>query len=92
VDVKDGGYGVLRNMQDANMERRSGVDLFTPDFAATARAMDMPYALVRDAGDFAGAFAKAVAAREPSLLEVDVTALGPVPVPFVPPVAIPGRT
>lgn len=92
VVFNDGGYGVLRNMQDAHMERRSGVDLFTPDFAATARAMDMPYALVRDAADFAGAFAKAVAAREPSLLEVDVTALGPVPVPFVPPVAIPGRT
>ncbi|MEU9025736.1 thiamine pyrophosphate-binding protein [Actinomadura sp. NPDC048394] len=91
VVFNDGGYGVLRNMQDAHMDRRSGVDLFTPDFAAVAHAMAMPYALVQDAGDFGDAFAKALAAREPCLLEVDVTALGPTPVPFVPPVAIPGR-
>ena len=29
----DGGYGVLRNMQDGYGDRRSGVDLVTPDFA-----------------------------------------------------------
>jgi acetolactate synthase-1/2/3 large subunit len=71
------------------MERRSGVDLFTPDFGALARSMAMPYALVQDAGAFEEAFAKAVAAREPYFLEVDVTSVGPTPVPFVPPVPIP---
>ncbi|MFI0356859.1 thiamine pyrophosphate-binding protein [Actinomadura sp. 9N407] len=85
----DGGYGVLRNMQDVHMERRSGVDLFTPDFEALARSMAMPYALVQDAGAFEEAFGKAVAAREPYFLEVDVTSVGPTPVPFVPPVPIP---
>ncbi|MFB4319493.1 thiamine pyrophosphate-binding protein [Actinomadura sp. 21ATH] len=85
----DGGYGVLRNMQDAHMGRRSGVDLFTPDFGALARSMAMPYALVQDAEAFDEAFAKAVAAREPYVLEVDVTSVGPTPVPFVPPVPIP---
>ncbi|MFD0900624.1 thiamine pyrophosphate-binding protein [Actinomadura sediminis] len=85
----DGGYGVLRNMQDRHMDRRSGVDLFTPDFAAVAAAASMPYALVRDAADFDAAFAKAVTAREPYFLEVDVTALGPPPTPFVPPVPVP---
>ncbi|GAA2632594.1 thiamine pyrophosphate-binding protein [Actinomadura fulvescens] len=85
----DGGYGVLRNMQDAHMERRSGVDLFTPDFGALAAAMAMPYAIVQDAEAFPEAFAKAVAAHEPYLLEVDVTSVGPTPVPFVPPVPLP---
>ncbi|MEU6041395.1 thiamine pyrophosphate-binding protein [Actinomadura sp. NPDC047616] len=85
----DGGYGVLRNMQDAHMGRRSGVDLFTPDFSALAAATAMPYALVQHAEEFDEAFAKAVAARQPYLLEVDVTAVGPTPVPFVPPVALP---
>lgn len=85
----DGGYGVLRNMQDAHRERRSGVDLFTPDFSALAASMAMPYALVQNAGSFNGAFAEAVAARQPYLLEVDVTVVGPTPVPFVPPVALP---
>ncbi|MFC9977280.1 thiamine pyrophosphate-binding protein [Spirillospora sp. NPDC127200] len=85
----DGGYGVLRNMQDAHMGRRSGVDLFTPDFGALAAATAMPYALVKRADAFEEAFAKAVAAHEPYLLEVDVTAVGPTPVPFVPPVPLP---
>ncbi|QFG23601.1 thiamine pyrophosphate-binding protein [Actinomadura sp. WMMB 499] len=85
----DGGYGVLRNMQDRHMDRRSGVDLFTPDFAAVAAAASMPYARVRDAAEFGEAFAKAVAAREPYFLEVDVTAIGPTPASFVPPVPVP---
>ena len=32
----DGGYGVLRVIQDAVLEQRSGVDLHTPDFVAVA--------------------------------------------------------
>ncbi|MBR7678472.1 thiamine pyrophosphate-binding protein, partial [Streptomyces daliensis] len=42
----DGGYGVLRNMQDRYCDRRSGVDLATPDFALLARACGIPYARI----------------------------------------------
>jgi acetolactate synthase-1/2/3 large subunit len=91
VIFNDGGYGVLRNMQDAHRERRSGVDLFTPDFRLLAYSMAMPYRLVRAAEDFAPALAHALAAHGPVLVEVDVNAIGPTPVPFVPPVEVPGQ-
>lgn len=85
----DGGYGVLRNMQDHHADRRSGVDLFTPDFSRLAAGMDLPYQLVQASGQFEEAFAKALDERGPHLIEVDVTALEPLPEPFVPPVHVP---
>jgi acetolactate synthase-1/2/3 large subunit len=90
VLFNDGGYGVLRNMQDAHSGRRAGVDLLTPDFGRVAAAVGLPYRLVRAPEAFAEALEKALAEDGPSVLEVDVTALGPSPVPFVPPVHIPG--
>lgn len=89
VVFNDGGYGVLRNMQDKHAGRRSGVDLFTPDFGRLAEALDLPYALVQRAESFAETFTKAVEERGPYLIEVDVTALEPTPSPFVPPVHVP---
>ncbi|MHA6803817.1 thiamine pyrophosphate-binding protein [Salinifilum ghardaiensis] len=89
VVFNDGGYGVLRNMQDEHVGRRSGVDLFTPDFARLAHSLDVPHALVNRSGSFAEVFAKAVDHGGPYLVEVDVTALEPMPVPFVPPVHVP---
>ncbi|WP_263247051.1 thiamine pyrophosphate-binding protein [Saccharopolyspora rosea] len=89
VVFNDGGYGVLRNMQDRHVGRRSGVDLFTPDFGRLAHALDLPHALVNRADAFAETFAKAVDHHGPYLVEVDVTALEPAPVPFVPPVHVP---
>jgi acetolactate synthase-1/2/3 large subunit len=91
VVFNDGGYGVLRNMQDAHMERRSGVDLFTPDFGQLAASCGLAYARVTSAGDFGSAFADAIAGHGPAVVEIDVTAVGPTPVPFTPPVAIPGH-
>jgi acetolactate synthase I/II/III large subunit len=91
VVFNDGGYGVLRNMQDRHMARRSGVDLFTPDFGALASAVRVPYARVTSADRFSAAFTEAVAVRGPSVVEVDVTAIGPTPVQFTPPVAVPGH-
>jgi acetolactate synthase-1/2/3 large subunit len=85
----DGGYGVLRNMQDANGFARAGVDLFTPDFGAVARAFDMPYWLVRGPGVFENALRDAVDAHRPVMIEVDVRALDPAPGRFTPPVHIP---
>jgi acetolactate synthase I/II/III large subunit len=88
----DGGYGVLRNMQQANGFDVTGVDLFTPDFGLLARSMAMPYWLVRDGGTFEPVLREAVAARRPVFIEVDVTALEPKPGAFTPPVHIPTPT
>ncbi|MGI5231407.1 thiamine pyrophosphate-binding protein [Actinoallomurus sp. CA-142502] len=89
VVFNDGGYGVLRNMQEAGSGRRSGVDLYTPDFRALAASLALRHSLVTDADDFDEVFAKAVETQEPYLVEVDVTAVTPTPVPFVPPVEVP---
>ncbi|MFF1838693.1 thiamine pyrophosphate-binding protein [Streptomyces sp. NPDC058231] len=91
IVFNDGGYGVLRNMQDRYSERRSGVDLVTPDFELLARACGLPYARI-SAEEHAGpVLSEAVASGGPTLVEVDLTALGPMKNPFTPPVRIPGQ-
>jgi acetolactate synthase-1/2/3 large subunit len=87
----DGGYGVLRNTQDAFVGRRTGVDLATPDFVTLAASMDIPAWSVGNAFEFERAFSEAVAVRGPALVRVDVPAMGDLPRPFTPPVSIPGR-
>ncbi|MCG7633360.1 thiamine pyrophosphate-binding protein [Gordonia McavH-238-E] len=87
----DGGYGVLRNMQQKNGFRRSGVDLHTPRFDLLAAAMDIPYRLVRGPGVIADALEAAVNRGGPSFIEVDVEAVDPAPGPFVPPVHVPSE-
>ncbi|NIH81411.1 thiamine pyrophosphate-binding protein [Amycolatopsis viridis] len=91
VVFNDGGYGVLRNMQDHHGGSRAGVDLYTPDFSRLAQALDLPYQLVGRPEAFAEALGKAVAQHGPAVIEVDVTALDPAPRPFVPPVPVPAR-
>lgn len=87
----DGGYGVLRNMQDRYSERRSGVDLATPDFALLARACALPYLRISAAEQAGPVIGRAVASDGPTLVEVDLAALGPMKNPFTPPVRIPGQ-
>ena len=89
VIFNDGGYGVLRNLQEAHSGERHGVDLFTPDFGALAASLSLPFALTRDTTEFRSALRKAVDLRAPMVIEVDVTALDPAPKPFVPPVHVP---
>lgn len=85
----DGGYGVLRSMQDSTGSRRSGVDLYTPDFAALARSVGLEHRMVTSVDAFDEALEKALATHGPAVVEVDVTAVGPMAVPFVPPVHVP---
>ncbi|MDI3408642.1 thiamine pyrophosphate-binding protein [Streptomyces cavernicola] len=85
----DGGYGVLRNMQDRYADRRSGVDLTTPDFELLAQACRLPYLRIADAEDAKAVIDEAVASDGPVLVEVDLAALGPMKNPFTPPVKIP---
>lgn len=88
----DGGYGVLRNTQDAHVGRRSGVDLATPDFGLLAAAYGLPHWRVKSTDDVEGALAAALSVRGAAVVEIDVDALGPIPRPFTPPVKIPGAS
>jgi acetolactate synthase-1/2/3 large subunit len=73
----DRGYGVLRRIQDTTFDRRTAVDLATPDFAAVATAIGMPGVAVGSAAEFRDAFAAAVRRPGPTLLDIDMTALQP---------------
>jgi acetolactate synthase-1/2/3 large subunit len=85
----DGGYGVLRNMQDASGGPRAGVDLVTPDYAGLAGALDLPYRCIGDPADVRPVLDESVGLGRPVLVEVDLAAYGEMPTPFTPPVHVP---
>ncbi|MGC5164693.1 thiamine pyrophosphate-binding protein [Rhodococcus sp. 105337] len=89
VVFNDGGYGVLRNMQESNGFDRAGVDLYTPRFDLLAASMDLPYEIVQGPGHFEKALREAIETHGPALIEVDVAAVTPTPGAFTPPVHIP---
>jgi acetolactate synthase I/II/III large subunit len=77
VLMNDRGYGVIRNIQDSQFGgRRHYADLHTPDFGLVARAFGLPHARVSRIDDFEPAFERALSARGPQLVEVDMTAIG----------------
>jgi len=86
VVFNDGGYGVLRNLQRANGVAPAGVDLLAPRFDLLAASAGLAYWRLERATEADAVLAEAVGALRPALVEVDVDALGPMAVPFVPPV------
>jgi acetolactate synthase I/II/III large subunit len=76
--MNDRGYGVIRNIQDAQFGgRRYYADLHTPDFKLLAASFGLRHQRVADIEDFANALDRALLAGGPQLLEVDMTAIGP---------------
>lgn len=88
IVFNDGGYGVLRNLQDAHFERRAGVDLTNPDFGQLAGAFDLGFERLTDPADCHQVLERAVADGGPVMVEVDCDAYGPMATPFVPPVPV----
>ena len=81
----DGGYGILRNIQDRQYglgDGRIGVDLGRPDFCGVAAAFGIRAERVESVGDYATAAKRALAERAPCLIEVDLDAIGPMKVPY----------
>jgi acetolactate synthase I/II/III large subunit len=78
VLMNDRGYGVIRNIQDAQFGgRRHYADLHTPDFKLIAAALGLPHQRVSRVEDFDQALARALSAGGPQLVEVDMAAIGP---------------
>jgi acetolactate synthase-1/2/3 large subunit len=78
VLMNDRGYGVIRNIQDAQFGgRRHYADLHTPDFALLAAALGLPHQKVSRIDDFPAALDRAMSASGPQLVEVDMVAIGP---------------
>lgn len=73
----DGGYGIMRNLQDAQCEgRRIAADLTMPQFDLLCQSLAIPHRIVKGAGDFASAFAEMLAVPGPSIVEIDMAAVG----------------
>jgi len=85
----DGGYGVLRNMQQAEGTGRIAVDLHTPEFVALAEACGLASVRVSSEHEFVPAMTEMLARSGPGVVVVDVVAFGDHVKPMVPPVKIP---
>jgi acetolactate synthase-1/2/3 large subunit len=78
IVMNDGGYGVIRNIQDVQFGARHYLaDLHTPDFQAFAASIGLASARVADSAAFGAALAELGNRRGPALLEVDMLAFGP---------------
>ncbi len=75
--MNDRGYGVIRNIWDAQYGgRRAYADLHTPDFALLAKSMALRYLRVQEAAGFRPVLEQAFAAPGPVLVEVDMPSVG----------------
>ena len=86
VLMNDQGYGVIRNIQDAQYGgRRCYVDLATPDFCLLAKAYGLPHFRVAGRNEFRPALEKAIALAGPAVVEVDMNTVGPYAAAFAGP-------
>jgi len=86
VVMNDRGYGVIRNIQDAQYGgRRCYADLATPDFGLLAGAYELPFFRVKDRDAFKSALEAAFAVKGPVLVEVDMNSVGPYATAFAGP-------
>ena len=73
----DNGYGVIRQIQDKVAGGRQEYDdLLSPDFGELARIAGIPFWRVREASAFGAAVEQAIAVRGPTMVEIDMNAVG----------------
>jgi acetolactate synthase-1/2/3 large subunit len=88
----DDGYGVLRNLQQAQGKNRAAVDLVTPDFAGLSASLGLDHRRIGAPEDARPTLEEAVALRGPVVVEIDLAAYGDMAAPFTPPVTVPEST
>jgi len=77
VLMNDKGYGVIKNIQDAQYGgRRHYVDLHTPDYERLCEALGMRHVRVSDLAHIEDALRKASQAKGPFMLEIDMLSVG----------------
>ncbi|MEM9684852.1 MAG: thiamine pyrophosphate-binding protein, partial [Pseudomonadota bacterium] len=86
IVMNDGGYGVIRHIQDELYGgRRFFHDLRGPNFEDLARVAGIHYGKVSSTDDLGEKVGEALGIGGPSLIEVDMQAIGPYPPYFKPP-------
>jgi acetolactate synthase-1/2/3 large subunit len=84
VVMNDRGYGVIKHIQDSLYGgRRFYGDLLTPDLQQLAALAGVPSFKVTEGDKFGATVAQALAVPGPTLVEVDMTAIGAFP-PYAP--------
>jgi acetolactate synthase-1/2/3 large subunit len=78
VLMNDRGYGVIRNIQDAQYGgRHHYASILTPDFGLICQAMGLPHQRITAVDAFPAALDAALATPGPSMIELDMIAIGP---------------
>jgi acetolactate synthase I/II/III large subunit len=86
IVMNDSGYGVIRNIQDAEYSGRNYfVDLTTPDFSLVARAYGIQARTIESTAEFAAALDWAKSVSGPVLLDVKMSKIGAFPKSFAGP-------
>jgi len=76
--MNDRGYGVIRNIQDAQYQgRRAYADLLTPNFSLFCQSIGLRHEIVGRVDQFESVFDCALASDGPCVVEVDMAAIGP---------------
>jgi acetolactate synthase-1/2/3 large subunit len=84
IVMNDRGYGVIKRIQDSLQEgRRFYADLLGPDLGELSRVAGIPFFKVTQGDAFGDTVAKALAVTGPSMVEVDMHAVGEMP-PYFP--------
>ncbi|MDM5207424.1 thiamine pyrophosphate-binding protein [Cytobacillus kochii] len=78
----DGGYGVLRNIQQNAYGRQVAVDLLSPDFVQLGESMGFDAVRIHSSDEFAVEINKAAKSVNPTIIVVDMEAVGPMAKPF----------
>jgi acetolactate synthase-1/2/3 large subunit len=73
---------VLRNIQTAAYGRQVAVDLLSPDFVKLAESMHFDAVRIGSGDEFISELKKAKERRKPSMIVVDMEAVGPMAKPF----------
>jgi len=84
VVFNDGGYGVLRWLQDTRFGRINETDLGAVNFATMAESMGVPGCRVDSVAAFADALDVGMAAPGPYLIDVDMERLAPMEISIMP--------
>jgi acetolactate synthase-1/2/3 large subunit len=84
IVMNDRGYGVIKHIQDSLYGgRRFYGDLMAPDLGQLAGVAGVPFFKVTEGAQFGATVARAIETGGPTLVEVDMTAIGPFP-PYYP--------
>ena len=76
--MNDSGYGVIRNIQDADYGcRQHYSSIQIPDYGLISESVGVPFFRVSEIPDFTEAMIQALDINGPAVVEVDMVNIGP---------------